>query len=36
TTHTKTTDVIAAFGRRFRETINHEQNAECTGLSPRP
>ncbi|MDJ1214778.1 DUF1380 domain-containing protein, partial [Escherichia coli] len=36
TTHAKTTDVIAACGRRFRETMNHERNAECTDLSPRP
>lgn len=35
TTHTKTTDVIAACGWRFRETMNHERNAECTDLSPR-
>ncbi|RCY88571.1 hypothetical protein DTM11_27615 [Escherichia coli] len=36
TTHAKTTDVIAACGRRFRETMNHERNAECTDLSSRP
>ncbi|SWU43127.1 Protein of uncharacterised function (DUF1380) [Klebsiella pneumoniae] len=27
---------VAACGRRFRETMNHERNAECTDLSPRP
>ncbi len=37
TTHTKTADVIAACGRRYRRTINHERkhNAERTDLSSR-